>query len=452
MKRKGFIILGLTVFLTWGTGITALAAAGWAMENGKWVYYDNSGYIVTEEWQRGADNLWRYLNSRGEMAVDSWIDDTYYVDSNGIMVSGKWMKLSYNYNGGTSEDHWYYFQDNGKVVKDAWKKINNKWYHFDSEGMMETGWMDNEMSFSNDDGAALIGWHKLYPPEGQERSWDPFDDDGKYWYYFNSTGKKFVPELTNGADYGEKRIDGTFYCFDRNGAMQTGWVYVGSGEADTDSIKDYRFYNSSGKGVTGWYSSEPPRTVTGYENEVEWFYFSKSGVPKYGPVEGTGSTTDFVRIDNKTYLFNHRGNPVTGLQKVYTSGSEYTSYYFNESTCTVETGKITVDEGDGNKSQFYFSTGGKGFTGVQSGSLYYMGKLQKAENGSKYTVISIPSGSGKYTSYLVNSSGRVMKSTSGIKDNGIKYVTNSNGVLTKINEEVVDSGTSFGEPVEPAWD
>ena len=116
MKRKGLLILGLTAALTAGSGITALAAAGWATENGQWVYYDNFGSHVTNEWKRGADNQWRYLNSRGQMAVDSWVDEEYYVDSNGVMVAGKWMKLNSNIRSLTANDHWYYFQDSGKVV------------------------------------------------------------------------------------------------------------------------------------------------------------------------------------------------------------------------------------------------------------------------------------------------------------------------------------------------
>ena len=113
---------------------------------------------------------------------------------------------------------------------------------------------------------------------------------------------------------------------------------------------------------------------------------------------------------------------------------------------------MTVDEGDGNKTQYYFSTGGKGYTGVQSGILYYKGKIQKAESGSKYEVISIPASSGKYTNYLINNSGKMIKSTSGVKDNGVKYITNSSGVVTKIGEEVIDSSSMFREPEEPAWD
>lgn len=452
MKKKWFLIGVLAAAISVGSGITAMAAAGWTMENGKWFYYDNSGNAVTREWKKGADDQWRYLNSRGEMAADSWVEDTYYVDSDGLIVSNRWMKLGVSPNGGTSQEHWYYFLENGKAVKDAWKKLNNKWYHFDTDGQMETGWMDEEMSFANEDGAALIGWHKLYPPEGQEKSQDPFDNDGKNWYYFNSSGKKLVPELADGAEYGEKRVEGSFYCFDRNGAMQTGWVYVGSGGVDADSVEDYRFYNSTGKGVVGWYSAEPPRTLRGYQNDVEWFYFSKSGVPKCGPAQGTASVKDLVRIDNKTYLFNQRGTPVTGLQKVYVSDTEYTAYYFNKNTCTIETGKLTVDEGDGNKSQFYFSNGGKGFTGVQGGSLYYMGKLQMSQSGSKYEVISIPNGNRTYKNYLVNNSGKVIKSTSGVKDSsGVKYITDSNGILVKIDSEPIGSDANFREPEEPVW-
>lgn len=453
MKKKSLLILGLTAAMILGTGIASQAAAGWAMENGKWVYYDNSGNLVTDDWKRGADDQWRYLDSYGEMAVDRWVDDSYYVDSNGIMVTGKWLQLDYDHNGDTDGENWYYFTENGKAATDSWKKINNKWYHFNTEGAMETGWIDDNMYYGGSDGAALIGWHKLYPPEGEEEDSDPFEDD-KRWYYFNSSGKKFVPELSGGTEYGEKRIDGNYYCFNSNGAMQTGWVYMGDSVEEASTIEDYRFYNSSGKAVTGWYSAEPPRSIKGYDNDVEWFYFSKSGVPKFGPAQGSATTKDFLRINNKTYLFNEKGTPVSGLQKVYVNEAEgeYTAYYFNEEDCAVESGKMTIEEGDGTRTQFYFASTGKGYTGVQNGYLYYMGKLQVAESGSKYEVISIPGGSG-HTNYVVNTSGKIVKSTSGVKgSDGVRYTTTSTGVLSKIDNEAVDSSATFREPQEPVWD
>lgn len=455
MKRKGLLIVGLAALMALGTGSTAMAAAGWATENGKWVFYDNSGYRVTDEWKRGADNQWRYLDGYGQMAVDRWVDDTYYVDSNGIMAAGKWMQLGTNARGYTTDSqHWYYFLESGKAVINGWKKINNRWYHFDGDGMMETGWVDDNMSYAREDGAAVVGWNKLYPPSGEEEESDPFaEDDDRRWYYFSSTGKKFVPELTGDAKCGEKRIDGNYYCFNSNGAMQTGWAYVGGGGGG-NTIEGYRFYDSSGKAVTGWYSAMPPNDLRGYENEVEWFYFSKSGVPKVGPAKGTGSSTDFLRINGKNYLFNELGTPVTGLQKVYVnkSGGEYTAYYFDPNTCAALSGKINVDEGDGNRCQYYFATSGKGFTGVQNGSLYYMGKLQTADSDTKYEVITMPGTNGKSTNYVINSSGKVMKNSSSLRvSDGTKYTTDKNGVLTKINGESIGSGMTFSEPREPVW-
>lgn len=454
MRRKVLLVLGLAAALTAGTGITSMASAGWAMENGQWVYYDNYGSHVTNEWKRGADNQWRYLNSSGLMAVNSWVDEEYYVDSDGVMVAGKWMRLGTNRGSVTSGDHWYYFQSSGKVVTNSWKKIDNKWYHFDSDGAMETGWMDDNMSYANDDGAAVTGWQKLYPPEedGEERN--PFEEDDRRWYYFSSSGKKFVPDLQGDARYGEKRIDGNYYCFNSHGAMKTGWAYVGGNNVDPNTINGYRFYDSNGKGISGWYSATPPSDLRGYENEVEWFYFTKNGIPKAGPAKGTASTTDFLKVNGKTYLFNELGTPVTGLQKVYVnkSSGEYTAYYFEPGSCALKSGKINVEEADGTKCEYYFVSSGKGHTGVQGGSLYYCGKLQIADSSMKYEVISFPGTNGKTSNYLVNSSGRIVKNASAAKDNdGNKYTTDKNGIVTKLNGEAVGTGDTFNPPQEPNW-
>lgn len=449
MKKKGLAVLALSFALSAGFSMASMADAGWATENGKWVYYDASGGYVTDEWKKGADNKWRYLDGYGQMAVNSWVAENYYVDSNGIMVTSQWLQLDSNSNGKTGEMHWYYFSESGKAVVDAWKKINNKWYHFDTDGAMETGWIEDNMYFAGDDGATLIGWHKLDPPEGQEDDTDPFDElEGKKWYYFNSSGKKYVPDSDTGNGYIEKRIDGTYYCFDSNGAMQTGWVNMEGNSSE--NISGYRFYGKDGKAVTGWYSAEPPEGVSGYENDVEWFYFGKSGVPKTGPAEGEATVSDFVSINNKKYLFNELGVPVYGLQKVYTSKNktDYTAFYFDENSRTVCKGKMTITEEDGSKSVFYFQDTGKGYTGVKDGSLYYMGKLQKAEEGSKYELIRIPGDN----TYVVNTSGKVSKNSSGVKDSeGTKYSSNSSGVLTKIDGVEVAASDYGRDAYEPIW-
>lgn len=462
MKRKGLLIAAISAGLVLGAGsFSAWAATGWNQDNGAWVYYSSNGDLVTNDWKKGADDLWRYLDSSGSMAVNTWVDGEYYVDANGIMVADKWYQMANSFYGETDENLWYYFGSSGKVALDTWKKINDKWYHFGDDGAMETGWADDNMYFCGDDGAAKIGWQKLDPPEDEsydeDDSFDFDDDDGRKWYYFSSSGKKYVPDLKDGGDYGERRIDNSYYCFDANGAMMTGWTYLGSEDGDNADMAEYRFFGTDGKVKTGWYSAEPPENRSGYEDEVEWFYFSKSGVPRANKLanEGRLYSSDILTINKKRYLFNENGNPVYGLQKVYTntSGDEYTAYYFgpDKSDCTAEVGRFKVEEEDGSTSEFYFAESGKGFTGIHNNSMYFKGKLQKADSSMKYQVISLPSGN-SHTNYLVSTSGKVIKSTSGVKDSdGTKYATTSGGVLHKINDEVVGD-EKFSEPMEPIWE
>ena len=140
VKKKGLRILAAAAVLTFGClTMNAYAAEGWALSNNIWTYLDKNGNRVTNEWKKGADNLWRYLNSSGEMAVNSWADNDYYVDSNGIMVSNKWMQLASPYSRDNGTTYWFYFSSSGKVTKDGWKKIDGKSYLFDSDGIMQTG-------------------------------------------------------------------------------------------------------------------------------------------------------------------------------------------------------------------------------------------------------------------------------------------------------------------------
>ena len=408
MKKKGFVVLAVAAVLALGTAtMSAWAAEGWAQSGNTWSYYDSNGYKVTNVWKKGADNLWRYLNGNGEMAVNTWVDNTYYMDSNGILVTDKWMKFQES---GSSEYKWYYFGSSGKAIMDNWSKINNKWYYFDSNGEMQTGWVLDNMYYCGTDGAMRTGWQKLFPPDSD---YDPDrvspgdeDDDGKRWYYFSDSGKKYMPKETSG-DYGTYKIDGVAYCFDSDGALQTGC-------------------------------------------DVEWFYFSSNGTPKAGPKEGEATTQNLTKINGKTYLFNDRGNPVYGLQKVRIgSTSEYTSYYFGDKkTSTMQKGKIKVTEGDGDEETYYFSDSGRGYTGVKDGYLYYMGKLQRAEDGVRYEPITIPAGN-SYTTYVVNASGKVAKNTTVKNADGVKYKTSSSGSLTKVDDE--DASGSYRDPIEPVW-
>lgn len=458
MKKRYYAVLALAAALSLGNaGISAMAAAGWAQEGNTWVYYNSSGSRVTNAWRQGADGYWRYLNSSGVMAVDSWVDnDDYYVDASGIMISGKWLQVT-NTNTDKGYDY-YYFNQNGKNVKNKWEQIDNKWYHFGDAGAMETGWLLDNMYYCDPNGVMLTGWQKLDPPDEYASTKDhlgPFEtaSDDMCWYYFTTSGKKVVPdENSNYDNIKQKKINGVYYCLRDDGAMQVGWVCV-TGD-DSDTIEDYRYVDNNGQVRVGWYSVEPPEDLmSNYEHDVEWFYFNNRGVPKVGPAKGAAKTSDLVKINGNTYLFDDAGVPVYGLQKVYTNSdeSEYTAYYFgNRQQSSMLKGKFNIDD-SGTSRAYYFSSTGKGYTGVYDNYLYYMGKLQKASSGSKYEVFTIYTSNGNPKNYVINTSGHIAKNTT-VKDNdGVKYKTNSGGVLVKEDGEDPDGGV-YLSPEEPDWD
>ena len=268
-----------------------------------------------------------------------------------------------------------------------------------------------------------------------------------HWYYFKSNGRKVTPDEDSGNEYGTVRIDGDYYCMNSDGAMQYGWKNVEGGS----SITSYKYFKSDGKMVTGWYSLAAPRGIDDSSDEIHWYYFNSKGVPK-ADEDGIPTKDDLLTINGKTYLFNNVGNPVYGLRKVYLGESEdesnYTSYYFGEddNDCWAHSGKIKVEEDSGEENTYYFTSAGRGFTGIKDNYLYYVGKLQVAQN-DKYELINVP---GKDYAVMVNSSGKVMKSTTVKNSDDIKYKTNSSGQVIEIDGEEV-SGVTGIDPEEPDY-
>ncbi|MBE5971587.1 MAG: cell wall-binding protein [Lachnoclostridium sp.] len=470
MRKKGFKVLTLAMMLTIGAAtMSVYAAEGWTMSNNAWTYLDAKGNKVRDEWRKGADNLWRYLNYKGEMAISTWVDDEYYVDSNGIMVSNQWVKTKPQYDS-NAEDVWFYFGSSGKMAKDGWKKIDGKNYLFDDEGAMQTGWTEDGLYYLGEDGAVKTGWKYLAEPEEDDLEWEteyagPESADGKYWFYFGSNGKKYCPESSGSDDlYKVVKISGDYYCFDEEGRMMTGWVYLpGDAEkADSDSIEGWRYFAESGIAnvtlgatVKGWLSLVPPDAIQNeIGDDVVWYYFSANGTPEAGPEYGNASTNDFKRINGKSYLFDAMGNPVSGLHKVQIAKTgEYTSYYFDPDSKLAITGKETIEEADGTESTFYFNEGsyaGRGYTGVKNNYLYYMGKRQQAEDGMKYAAITLDDDGEKKT-YVVNESGRIQKNKEVKDDDGTKFKTDANGILTHVDGKEVGSKV-FEDPIEPVFE
>jgi hypothetical protein len=180
-----------------------------------------------------------------------------------------------------SSDTWRYYQNgyylyNGyneynygfSYANRSWEKINNKWYDFDSNGVMKTGWFKdpnngNKWFYLGSDGAMKTGWQKV----------------SGTWYHLSTTDS-----LPNAKPYagkmqtGWQKLSGSWYYLGGagSGVMRSGWQQL--------SGKWYYFGGpGDGKMKTGWYK------VGG-----KWYYSNSSGAMQTGKVKIGGKTYRFA--------------------------------------------------------------------------------------------------------------------------------------------------------------
>ena len=151
---------------------------GWLLLGNTWYYLNASGAKLSDGWQWINDKCY-YFDKNGCMAANTWIGDSY-VDASGAWVPGKqrvvpgWKVVS---------GRWKYLEQNGEYVKSKWLLLDNIWYHFDTNGYMQTGWL-------------------------------PL---GNTWYYLESSGAMVAGRW--------QWINGKCYYFDNNGYMAANtWI------------------------------------------------------------------------------------------------------------------------------------------------------------------------------------------------------------------------------------
>ena len=155
---------------------------------------------------------------------------------------------------------WTYLE-NGNPRRNTWKQDKGKWYHFGSDGIMQTGWIsvDGRQYYLRDDGAMQTGW---------------LEQDGK-WYYLNTDngGTKNYGKMVTGW----KTIKNKRYFFDGNGIMAANtWV-------------DGCYVSDSGAMVKGW-----------LEQDGKWYYLNPDSNSKnYGK-----KTSGWKSVKDKWYYFN----------------------------------------------------------------------------------------------------------------------------------------------------
>ncbi len=361
-QTKLVAVASAAALLAVGASMTSFAAAGWVEEDGQWFFYDRDGNRVEDTWKKSGDN-WYWLDSEegGAMAIDKLVEDgeeTYYVDSNGVMVRNTWVKVvneDQDDDSDPAEYNYYYMQGNGKAYKTKtdsthFKTIDGKRYAFDEDGKMLYGWVNGNherVDLENwydegvyylgewDDGAMKTGWQKIYVPDN-----DDDDEEKEFWFNFKSNGQKrtggdAVGEIT------EKKINGKKYGFDYRGVMTSQWTIVrtysdvvasGSGV----NVKDWKYFSSPEDGARatkGWFKVVAPEedndnVFTTYDEGVSfagvdandenerWYYADGDGELYEGKIK---------KIKGKYYAFRPQGDGhaaamLNGLVLMVTSG------------------------------------------------------------------------------------------------------------------------------------
>ena len=216
-----------------------------AEDESDWFYFGSNGKKVVDAWKK-INGQWYLFGSEGRMKFD-WQQQTLKDDAEGTFYLGDEndgaMKTGWQYlpekqdsiSEPTDGESWYYFGSNGKVVTSQEKKINGKWYLFDENGEMQSGWAqasNSNASSSNsylagwkyygssDDGSRVTGWIKTTGKKNFLNTADHSKDD-QYWFYLKN-GEAYASCMVN--------INNKTYAFDTDGVMLTGLVEVNNDE------------------------------------------------------------------------------------------------------------------------------------------------------------------------------------------------------------------------------
>ena len=310
--------------------------SGWEYIGGKWYYFDQNGWMVTG-WQE-VKGSWYYMESNGAMVSSDWKwinSKCYYFDKNGKMAANTWIDGSYVDASGAwvkdkkqepdkwirSSGRWWYRHGDGTYTRSDWEYIGNKWYYFDQNGWMITGWqkVSGSWYYMESNGARVAdGWkwinNKCYYFDKNGKMAADTWIDGSYvdasgvwikdkkqepenvtktgwvqysghWMYYNTDGSYVKSNW--------KSVNSIWYYFDQNGWMVTGWMTLSSG-------KYYLNPTKNSDGVEG-------AMLKGYKQIDGKWYYLRSGESPEGSLRYEGVTSIMgtsAMGTNKTIVVN----------------------------------------------------------------------------------------------------------------------------------------------------
>lgn len=472
-KRTLTGVMAAVLFLVSSGGITAYAA-GWSDDSGEWQYLNNDDNLVTDQWKRSDDDLF-YLNSQGLMERNRLLqvdDNYYYVDENGKMVRNSWMRFEAGdsaASGYESTEHWYYFGPDGKAYHKNGnkfkKQINGSFYVFDEDGVMLTGFIDEDGElideedpfvearyYCGEDGVMLRSqWLDYgYLDDGELRSGmatKDYLDYEKLWLYFDSDGKKV--RSSSEEKVTQRVINGETYGFDENGMMMSWWSQTATGS--NASPKYYSGYDGGRLLKDTWFWMYPSEELAApaeansedYDDlEYSWWRTDSNGRVFKSRIKKIGQNNyafdDIGRMQTGFVLFDGKSKYVAqwdidawepqdfiGMgSKLEWLGIQVSDLYLfapdELNGGEMQTGKdIKLELADGRVHTFGFAPSGKAYgsrsqLAKRHDSYYFNGLRLEADEDLKYGVVEVAED--KYK--VVNTSGKIMKGSKKLLKDG----------------------------------
>ena len=247
--------LGFASYQEPGYGIRDISNASVALSNKTYMYdgtphrpavsaqYDGYGLVegvdYEVEYVNNTEVGWAVVKVRGKGFYRGSTDKSFSIEP-----YGTWQN---------DDGRWWYRHYDGTYTANGWEQINGSWYHFDSVGWMQTGWiLDGNWYYLSASGSMATGWQSI------GGAWYCFADSGVMktgwykvgdsWYYSNGSGAMQIGWLNS---------RGAWYYLCSSGAMATGWQLLG---------KTWYWLDDSGAMTTGW------RLIDG-----NYYFFDGSG-------------------------------------------------------------------------------------------------------------------------------------------------------------------------------
>lgn len=220
---------------------TGILKTGLQKIKGKYYYFNKK----TGARQSGVFTSGKYtycFSTKTGAAQSGWVKTDgkyYYYNTKGRRLTGFQ----------TIKKKRYYLdpEDNGARVKSTWKKIGKYYYYFNSKGVIQTGFfkVDGKTYYASSKGIRKKGWQTVM---GRKYYMDKKTGVVKTGWFTYKNKKYYLNPVKTSTTYGAAKtgfvkIQGSWYYFNNDGTMRTGWL-----------IKDGKYYyfnKSTGKMLTG---------------------------------------------------------------------------------------------------------------------------------------------------------------------------------------------------------